>query len=154
MKTLYVGFKGTSSELILKKLDDEDNDKAFLKNERMFDMRFLSNLLFDKKYEKIIVFGQKPIMNNKIAVEEVAFGKGYMLPSNYNLKHLYSVLDKNLINYKKSISPGSTNCNTIYTFLLKYVQENDLDSEVVFIHVPYLSKFPGLDKFVEIIKEF
>ena len=73
MKTLYVGFKGTSSSLVLDKLDDIDNDKAYLKGKLKHDIKFLSNLLSDKYYDQIIMLGDKPILNNKISVESCAF---------------------------------------------------------------------------------
>lgn len=151
-KRLYVGYNNTSSGIILDSIGEFNNDKAYLVSKNSRDMLLLDYLLRENYYEKIIMLGSKPIMKHRIAVEEVARKDEDEIKTNFNLDFLYDLFDKNLINYKKSHSPGKTNGNKVYYHVLSKVKQNNIDTEVIFIHIPYLDKFPSIEKFIELVK--
>ena len=62
------------------------------------------------------------------------------------------VFDKNLINYQVSKSPGSTFSNKIYDFVLDFINKTERNVNVVLLQLPNINNFPGLDRFVEIMK--
>ena len=72
-KILITAFKDTSSEKLVKRL--QDCDKLFLENHKEKSVEQLIGRLKDNIYDLIISFGQRPLIKDKIHFESTAKDK-------------------------------------------------------------------------------
>lgn len=71
---LLTGFRGTSSELLVKRAKCSS---LVLPNDKLLDSRLLFKELDRKNYDYVLSFGQKPNMKDKVCIETVARGADY-----------------------------------------------------------------------------
>ena len=141
---LIAGFEGknNSSNLVLNKLKNKNIKNIeflYLKNNKQKSVEQITEKLKAGFYKKIILLGQKPKIKGKISVETQAKQDNKILFTNFNLENFKSYLIKNKINFYLSKNCGNSYCNNIYFFALDYILKNNILSQVVFIHLPYLA---------------
>lgn len=152
-KILFTGYKSrwpNPSNIVIKEIEGVDHflfSNNFIKIEKE-----IKQLIENNNYEKIIMFGQKPRILN-INIELESHYKGETLYSNYPIKELTNFLKEKNFPYKKSRNPGNSYCNYAYGYLLKYLKENHIKTEVIFIHLPYLKNFKNKEIFTNLLKE-
>ena len=154
-KILYTGFK---------KIDAKDISCSFLLLERLHTKRcfFFTNdfASIDNEVEKIleedwnviVMFGQKPIVKN-LRIEKCAYSGDEILYSNFDLSKLERVLQEKNIDYKLSTNPGTSYCNHAYYRMLANIKSMNLNTKVVFIHIPYVDNFRQMDEVVNLLNE-
>ena len=100
----------------------------------------------------IISFGQAPLEANNIKIETIGRGKTEF-KTNFNYDNLVSILKEN--NYKVSISSnaGRYLCNNLYYEGLKLINEKELKSKMIFIHIPKIKDINDIDNLAKIFDE-
>ncbi len=101
--------------------------------------------LFKEKWDKIVMFGQKPVVKS-LRVERCARLGDEVMQTNCDLLKIESLLNSNDIAFKWSDNPGNFYCNYAYFQVLKMIELKELKTEVIFIHIPYLDNFVQMDK--------
>lgn len=144
MKILFTAFNGknNSSKILLDKINNKN--KLYLKNSFNTSVIQLEKELKDNQYDLIISFGQAPLDMDTIKLETT--GKGNI---EYKTKYNYISLKNKLdINFKTIISndAGTYLCNNIYFCGLKYIEENNLKTKMIFIHIPMLNNISNIEK--------
>lgn len=142
MKILFTAFNGkdNSSKILLDNINHKN--KLYLKNSFKTSVDQLEKELKDNQYDLIISFGQAPLDINTIKIETT--GKGNVeYKTKYNYISLKEKLDRN---FKTIISDdaGTYLCNNIYFCGLKYIEENNLKTNMIFIHIPMLNSISNI----------
>jgi pyroglutamyl-peptidase len=140
IKVLFTGFNGNknSSKVLLDNINKNIGiDLLFLENDFEISKGQLIDELKENKYDIIISFGQKPVIKS-IYIEIIAANDFEKLDTNYNFIVLKNYLKKY---YKIKISENAGNylCNNIYYNGLKYIFNNKLKIQMIFIHIPYIN---------------
>lgn len=143
MKILFTAFNGknNSSKILLDKINQKN--KLYLKNSFKTSVVQLEKELKDNQYDLIISFGQAPLDIDTIKIEII--GKGIV---EYKTKYNYISLKNKLdINFKTIISEDAGNylCNNIYFYGLKYIEESNLKTNMIFIHIPMLDNISNIE---------
>ena len=152
MTTLFVGFKGinNSSRLVLSKLNAVN--KLYLENNKIALCQQISNILTKNTYDRIIMLGQKPLLKNKVSLELKAYKENQEIETNYSLTNLYDTLKNHNIIFKVSFNPGTSFCNCAYFHTLSLIKNMKLNTETIFIHIPYISNFENIEKFIAFLE--
>lgn len=150
MNILYTAFNGknNSSKLLLDNINSVN--KLYLKNSFVTSVEQLKKELDKNSYDLIIAFGQAPIDKDLIKIETI--GKGN---TSYHTKYDYKELKRMLdTNFKTVISSDAGNyfCNNIYYNGLKYIDDNSLKTDMIFIHIPYIDKISNINSLVSIFE--
>ena len=134
MKILYTAFDGktNSSKILLDNLNCEN--KLYLKNSFKTSIIQLQKEL-KNNYDLIISFGQAPLNNNTIKIEIIGTGDKYY-KTNYDFNYLKNKLEASGFNVIISSDAGNYLCNYIYYRGLKYIDDNNLNCNMIFIHIP------------------
>ncbi len=154
-KILFTGYQGgpgdlSTTETLLDKITIKcdkflfTNDFDCIKNEVVE--------LGKKKYDYIIMLGYKPVIKN-LSVEIECFFNNEFRFTNFPLSVILGPLKKFDVDYEVKESPGNSYCNFAYYHMLKYVEEHNLKTKVIFIHVPHIKNFVEFDKVVEMLNE-
>jgi len=154
INVLFTGFIGNnnSSKILLNKINKNTGvDLLYFENDFEVSKRQLINKLKENKYDIIFSFGQKPVIKS-IYIEKIGANEFEKLKTNYNYIELSNYLKKY---YKVKISENAGNylCNNIYYNGLKYIFENKLKLQMIFIHIPYLNNI-DIKYFSKIIEEY
>lgn len=144
MKILYTAFNGktNSSKLMLDNIDNAN--KLYLKNSFKTSVEQLIKKIKSDEYDLIISFGQASIDKDTIKIETRAQNVDFY-NTNYNYDNLKKKIKKD---YNVIISEDAGNylCNNIYYYGLKYIKENNLNSKMIFIHIPNINNISDIKK--------
>lgn len=154
MKVLFTAFKGknNSSKILLDNIDCSMDDKLYLTNSFNTSVEELTNKLKNSKYDLIISFGQLKLKSNVIRIEKNGTGERI-----YQTSYDYSKLKDNMIKKGfKVIESNQTNylCNNIYYNGLKYIDDEDIDCEMIFIHIPKIKMIEEIEKIANVFNEY
>lgn len=154
MKVLFTAFKGknNSSKILLDNIDCSMDDKLYLTNSFNTSVEELTNKLKNSKYDLIISFGQLKLKSNVIRIEKNGTGERI-----YQTSYDYSKLKDNMIKKGfKVIESNQTNylCNNIYYNGLKYIDDEDIDCEMIFIHIPKMKMIEEIEKIANVFNEY
>lgn len=152
---LITSFKGknNSSKLLLDKIKTYKSvDKLELTNSFKTSEKELTKKL-KNNYKYVISFGQKSLVN-KVYIELKAKKDNIVLDTNFSIKEMEKLFKENNINFLVSKNAGNYLCNNIYYEGLKYIEENDLKTKMIFIHVPSTNQNYDLDKLAQVISRF
>jgi len=108
--------------------------------------------LLNNKYDYIIMLGQKPKIKD-IVIEISAHNKEDYLYTNFPLDYILKPLKDNKINYNLRETIGDYYCNYAYYQVLKQVKEQNMNTKVIFIHIPYLNNFKEINKVIKILNK-
>ena len=143
LNILYTDFNGNtnSSKILLDNINN--NDKLYLKNSFNTSTKELINMINDSMYDLIISFGQAPLDNNTIKIETRGHNINYY-QTDFDYSQLKEKLEYN--NYKVIISNDAGNylCNNLYYNGLKYIKDNNLNCQMVFVHIPKLKNIDDI----------
>ena len=150
MKILYTAFNGknNSSKILLDNIDS--NNKLYLKNSVITSVSQLEKELILNDYDLVVSFGQAPLEKDTIKLETIGKDKT-QYKTNYDYDNLKNVLDEN---YKTIISFNAGNylCNNIYYHGLKFINENNLKTKMIFIHIPKINNISSIKKLADSFK--
>ena len=136
MQILLTGFKDTSSEALVKSINR--HDRLILENDKEKSVKQMEQALQKGKYRYIFSFGQRPLIKNKIHIEDNAVVNGETLETVFDIAKLKKVFEDCGITVKLSHNAGTSYCNNIYYYGIKMIVKNDLNTKMVFIHIPYM----------------
>ncbi len=153
MRVLYAGFKGknNSAKILLDKLDIEDENKLYLTNSFDTSVKELKSKLSDNRYDLIVAIGQLKLDKNVVRIERYACGLERIL-TNYDYNDFKNLLKENNFVVEES---NKTNylCNNIYYHGLKIIKEQELDTKMIFVHIPKLKNIDDIDLLASIFLE-
>lgn len=132
---LLVAFRGTSAELLL--AQRENWKKLLLPNHKIKDSEILIDALSKEAFDYVICFGQKPRMKDKISIETTAREGNHEIHTDFNCEKLKSLLEQVGMNSKISHNAGMSFCNKVYYNGLKYIAQNDMKTQIAFLHIPF-----------------
>ena len=143
MKVLFTAFDGenNSSKLLLDRINYKH--KLCLRNDFARSARRLERELESNDFDLVISFGQAPLPKDTVKIETVGRGE-----QNYKTNYDYSLLAKALssnFNVKISEDAGKYLCNHLYYCGLKYINDSNLKTKMVFIHIPMKEKIGNLE---------
>ena len=150
MKILYTAFNGqdNSSKILLDKITTESKDKLYLRNSFDTSVKQLINKL--KNYELIISFGQAPLDKDLIKIEVIGKKDKDLYKTDFN----YSKIKEDIENkgFKVDISEDAGNflCNNLYFNGLKYIKENNVNTKMIFIHIPKIENISNIELLAKI----
>ena len=150
MNILYTAFNGknNSSKILLDNIDS--NNKLYLKNSFTTSVSQLEKKLISEDFDLVISFGQAPLEKDTIKIETIGKNK-----NEYKTKYDYNSLKKKLDeNFKTIISLDAGNylCNNIYYCGLKFINENNLNTKMIFIHIPPISNISNIKQLANSFK--
>lgn len=145
MKILYTAFNGqdNSSKILLDKITAESKDKLYLRNSFDTSVKQLINKI--KNYELIISFGQAPLDIDTIKIEVIGRKEKDLYKTDFNYSKIKEDIEK--IGFKVYISEDAGNflCNNLYFNGLKYINENNINCKMIFIHIPKINNISNID---------
>lgn len=148
---LFTAFNGkNNSSKILLDLIKYDN-KLYVKNSFLTSVEQLTKELEKHCYDLVISFGQAPLKQDTIRIETIAKADD-SFKTNYDYSIIKQVLESK---YDVNISTDAGNylCNNLYYHGLKYISENDLDTKMIFIHVPKIDNISKIAKLAEMFNK-
>ncbi len=154
MRILFTAFKGknNSSKILLDNIDCDIKNKLYLTNSFNKSVEELINKLKNTKYDLIISFGQLKLNSNVIRIEKNGIGDRI-----YQTNYDYSKLKNDMIKKGfKVIESNQTNylCNNIYYNGLKYIDEENMDCKMIFIHIPKIKVIKEIEEIANIFNEY
>lgn len=148
MKILYTAFNGkeNSSKLLLDRI--ESNNKLYLTNSFTTSIKQLERELKNNKYDLIISFGQFSLDKDVIQIEIKGKQEDEFI-TNFNYENLKNRIEQK---YMVNISSDAGNylCNNLYYHGLKYIYENSLETNMLFIHIPKNKNISNIDEMASI----
>ena len=143
MEILFTAFNGknNSSKILLDNINSDN--KLYLKNSFDTSVKALIKELKRKQYDLIISFGQAPLDIDTIKIETT--GK---VNIEYKTRYDYIELKNKLNKYYKTIisdNAGTYLCNNLYFHGLIYINDNKLNTNMIFIHIPKLNCISNIE---------
>lgn len=152
---LITSFKGknNSSNVLLKTIRTHNCvDKMELTNSFQTSEKEMKKCL-NNNYRYVISFGQKPL-TNEVFIELVANKNNNSFKTNFPYKQLETILHANKINFSISNDAGTYLCNNIYYEGLNYIKQNNLDTKMIFVHIPSINDSFDFDQLAHVISIF
>ena len=156
---LLAGFKAEteyekSSEELLNKISTKYcKKKIYLENDFSISEEQLKTQLSKEKYSSIVIFGRKPDTKS-IYVETVGRKGEEEYFTNYEFDYLIKCLNSNSYDAVLSENAGEYLCNNIYFTALKYIKENNLDTKVIFVHIPDMENIDNIYHMAKTFSEY
>lgn len=150
MKSLLTAFINTSSQTLLKNI--YGFDRLLLENDKAVSVHQLEKALQTVNYRYIFSFGQRPLIKNKVHIESKAMIGGEMLDTPFDTAKLKKAFEDCGATVKLSFNAGTSYCNNIYFHGMKMLAEKCLNTEMVFIHIPYMKNIGNSLEFFKSIE--
>ena len=152
MKILYTAFNGkNSSKILLDAIDS--NHKLYLKNSFNTSVIQLQNELSKNNYDLVVSFGRAPLRVDNVKIEISATNEN-KYKTNYDYNNLKEFLKNKGYKVIISNSAGKYLCNNLYYHGLKYIDDNKLKTQMIFIHLPKLSRITNISNLIEIFSKY
>lgn len=152
MKYLFTGFEdnNNSSKQMAKQLGKlvRDSKVIILTNNKETCVKQLYRVLERNRFEFIIMFGQKPLIKDKIYLERQAKVDGNVRITNFDLCVFTKYLTEHDYVTKESDNAGTSFCNWIYYHAMKYLQEHGFMTKLLFVHIPVMINISNFEKLV------
>ena len=142
---LLTAFQCSSAELLIK--DTKKYSTLMLPNDRIKDSEKLISAILNIKPDYVVSFGQRPNIKNKIYIETTAKDSEVLISTNFDCDRLKSLFEQNGIIAKISHNAGTSFCNQLYLNVLKYIFHNNIDTKMVFIHIPFMKNISDFESF-------
>lgn len=145
MKILYTAFNGknNSSKILLDMI--KSKNKLYLKNSFSTSVKQLENELKKNNYDLVISFGRASLDSDTIKIETTGRGKENTYKTEFDYSNIYEKLKSD---YDVLISDNAGNyfCNNIYYNGLKMINDNNLKTNMIFIHIPDIDNITDIYK--------
>lgn len=142
---LLTAFQGSSAENLLEGV--RDYRTLILPNDKIKDSEKLIALMAGERFDYVIGFGQRPNIRNKIHIETTARDGEVSIDTDFDCEKLKQLLEREGMVTKLSRNAGTSFCNRLYLNGLQYISENELDTEMVFVHIPFMKNISDFDSF-------
>lgn len=143
---LLTGFRGTSSEVLVKRADYRS---LILPNDKVLDSRLLLAELDRHNYEYVFSFGQKPNIRDKVYLETVARNGSKSIHTDFAYCKLQSAFKAENIAVQISDHAGTSFCNALYWNVLEYIRDKGLKTKMIFLHIPFWKNITAADDFLD-----
>ena len=117
----------------------------------MKDSENLIKKIIDGTYDYVFSFGQKPNIKNKVNIETTARNGITSVETDFDCERLQKLFESNGVVAKISRNAGTSYCNCLYYNGLDYIQQNNLKTKMVFIHIPFLKNIDDKGSFFTLI---
>jgi len=152
-RILLTAFCGTSAELLVNGVElDSQYQVLYLPNDKIKDSELLIEALQQEQFDYVISLGQRPNIKDKVHIETSARKGGDVLVTAFECERLKRCLEQNGLPVKISDNAGTSYCNELYWNGLRYILEKKLDTQMVFLHVPFEKNILDLKQFVDEVK--
>lgn len=151
MRALLTAFKNTSSEMLVKSI--YGYDRLILENDKTISVKQLEQALKKENYRYVLSFGQRPLIKDKVHIECEALIDGETLETAFDITGLKKAFEGCQITVKLSYNTGTSYCNNIYYHGMKMIAKNRMDTEMVFIHIPYMKNISNSADFFHLIEK-
>ena len=151
MQILLTAFKNTSSQALVKSISGYD--RLILENDKIKSVEQLKQALQNYNFRYILAFGQRPVIKDKVHIEDRASLNGDVLETSFDTDHMKRVFDNRKIAVKLSHNAGTSYCNNIYYYGMKMIAENHLNTEMVFMHIPYMKNIGNATDFFNSVEK-
>ena len=142
---LLTSFRDTSSELLLKEFNEFP--VLVLPNDKVRDSELLIEMLSKTHYDYVLSFGQRPNIKDNVHVETTARDGELRLDTVFDCERLRLLFEQNGIQAKLSHNAGTSFCNKLYWNGLKYIVDDELETKMVFVHVPFAKNIGDFETF-------
>jgi len=142
---LLAAFQGTSAEVLIKNTGEYKT--LLLPNDKIKDSEKLIEAISNEKFDYVISFGQRPNIKDKVHIETTARDGEIQINTNFDCEGLKQLLEQNGMVTKISHNAGTSYCNELYLNGLRYIFEKDLDTQMVFVHIPFAKNINDLNSF-------
>lgn len=137
-RILLTVFCGTSAEFLVKGIElDSQYQVLYLPNDKMKDSELLIDALQQEQFDYVISLGQRPNIKDKVHIETRACKGDLSIETNFDYEKLKCIFEQAGLSAKLSCNAGTSFCNELYWNGLRYINESQLNTKMVFIHVPY-----------------
>lgn len=152
LKIAIAGFKGSnnSAKIFIDKFS-LFYDKIYLQNNKNISVEQM--ILSLNQYDYIFAFGEKPLIKNKICIEICGQFENMCLVTTYPINDIMHFFNGKY-NIKLSQNPGTSYCNNLYFNALKYIKENNLNTKMLFIHIPMLKNISDIDVLIAYFESY
>lgn len=144
---LLTVFEGTSTEMILSGF--KDFSILSLSNDKVRDSKLLIEALSKTRFDYILSFGQRPNIKDKVHIETIAKDGEMRIETAFDCERLKLLFEQNGIPAKISHNAGTSFCNKLYWGGLKFIKENEVDTKMVFVHIPFAKNIGVFELFRE-----
>lgn len=147
-KILLTAFCGTSAELSVKGIESGLLYQVlYLPNDKVKDAELLIEKLKQEHYDFVISLGQRPNIKDKVHIETTARKGERSIETTFVCETLKLAFEQNGLEAKLSHNAGTSFCNELYWNGLRYIEEEKLDTKMVFVHVPFKKNITDMEKF-------
>ena len=147
-RILVTAFCGTSAELLVKGIEPDLPCKVlYLPNDKIKDFKLLINALKQEQYDYVISLGQRPNIKDKVHIETKARKGEMCLETGFDCVKLKDMFEQSGLCVKLSDNAGTSFCNELYWNGLRYIEECQLDTKMVFLHVPFEKNISDVEEF-------
>lgn len=149
-RILLTAFCGTFAEVLVR--DEMVNEKyeiLLLPNDKKRDSELLIEALQQKHFDYIISLGQRPNIKDKVHIETTARKGELSIDTTFACEKLKLAFEQNGLEAKLSHNAGTSFCNELYWNGLRYIEEEKLDTKIVFVHVPFEKNIRDVEMFRE-----
>ena len=149
-RILLTAFCGTSAELLVKGAELNLKYKVlYLPNDKIKDSELLIDALQQEQFDYVISFGQRPNIKDKVHIESRARKSELGLETAFDCEKLKCTMEQVGLSAKLSCNAGTSYCNELYWNGLRYIEENRLDTKMVFVHVPFEKNISNAEEFIQ-----
>ena len=149
-RILLTAFCGTSAELLVKGAELNLKYKVlYLPNDKIKDSELLIDALQQEQFDYVISFGQRPNIKDKVHIESRARKSELGLETAFDCEKLKCTMEQVGLSVKLSCNAGTSYCNELYWNGLRYIEENRLDTKMVFVHVPFEKNISNAEEFIQ-----
>ena len=151
MRILLTAFENTSSQVLVKSISGYD--RLILENDKIKSVKQLEQALQNENLRYIVSFGQRPVIKNKIHIEDTALISGEVLETSFDTARMKRAFENHKLSVKLSHNAGTSYCNNIYYHGMRMIAENRLNTEMVFIHIPYMKNISNAADFFDLVEK-
>lgn len=152
MKLLLAGFEGyNNSAKILLDAIDVCADKIYLHNDKIISVQQIVDVM--ENYDLIFAFGQKPVLKDKIVVEQQAKLGGKIYVTDYPIDDMLAFF-KNKYPIKISSCAGTSFCNNLYAYCLEHIKNERINMRFLFLHIPMMKNISNFNLLVKSIEKY
>lgn len=149
-KILMTGFRGTSSELLVKKAVCKS---LVFPNDKVLDSQILLAEIDRHDYKYIFSFGQKPNIKDKVYIETTARNGNISSHTDFAYDKLQKALEMENIMVRISDNAGTSFCNTLYWNALEYIRVQESETKIIFLYIPFYKNMTTPEDFCERIQK-
>ena len=147
-RILLTAFCRTSAELLVRDVEVDLQYKVlYLPNDKARDSELLIETLEQERFDTVISLGQRPNIKDKVHIETRAHKGNVSIETSFDYVRLKAALGQAGLEVKLSDNAGTSFCNELYWNGLKFIEENELNTKMVFLHVPFERNISDVNEF-------